>query len=132
MNKSTSALVAVSSLLSLQAIVMSGAAFGAEPQGKRVVMQAHGAAMDVGSKHIVSYFTADNGVCNVTMLIGNKANSEGEGGSVGTRVKFAVPAGMSARTDTAEVKSLEIACTSGASTMSIRPVDLLAYAMPSK
>ena len=132
MNKSTSALVAVSSLLSLQAIVMSGAAFGAEPQGKRVVMQAHGAAMDVGSKHIVSYFTADNGVCNVTMLIGNKANGDGEGSSIGTRVKFAVPAGMSARTDTAEGKSLEIACTSGASTMSIRPVDLLAYAVPSK
>lgn len=119
--------------MSLSLIAMSGTAFGAGPQdNKRVVMRAHGASLDVGSKHIVSYFTADKGVCNVTMLIGDKADSEGDGGSIGTRVKFAVPAGMTARTDTAEGKSLEIACTSGASTMSIRPVDLMAYAGPAK
>lgn len=132
MKKSTSAVIAVSSLLSLPAIVMSGVAFGGEPQAKRVVLQARGAAMNVGTQHIVSYFTADNGVCNVTMLIGNAANEDGEGASVGTRVSFAVPGGKSARADTAAGKSLEISCAAAASTMSIRPVDRLAYAAPAK
>ncbi len=132
MTMPTSVLSRAAVLLSLSLAAMSGTAFGAEPGDKRVVMRAHGASLDVGSKHIVSYFTADNGVCNVTMLIGDKADSNGDGGSIGTRIKFAVPGGMSARTDTAEGKSLEIACTSGASTMSIRPVDLMAYAAPAK
>jgi hypothetical protein len=132
MTKPTSVLSRATALMSLSLVAMSGTAFGDEAIQKRVVMQAHGAALDVGSKHIVSYFTASNGVCDVTMLIGNKANDEGDNGSIGTRVKFAVPAGMTARTDTAEGKSLEIGCASGASTMSIRPVDLMAYAAPAK
>ncbi len=132
MTKPTSVLSRATALMSLSLVTMSGTAFGDEAIQKRVVMQAHGAALDVGSKHIVSYFTASNGVCDVTMLIGNKANDEGDYGSIGTRVKFAVPAGMTARTDTAEGKSLEIGCASGASTMSIRPVDLMAYAAPAK
>jgi hypothetical protein len=132
MTKPTSVLSRTAMLASISLVALSGTAFGDEPQLKRVVMQAHGAAMDIGSKHIVSYFTAENGVCNVTVLIGDKANDEGDNSSTGTRVKFAVPAGRTARTDTAEGKSLEIACTSGASTMSIRPVDLMAYAAPAK
>ncbi len=116
----------------LSLLAMNGAARSNDQYEKLVVVQAHGAALDVGSKHIVSYFTAQQGVCNVTLLIGNKANSEGEGASIGTRVKFNVPAGMTARTDTAEGKSLEFACRSGASTMSIQPLDLLAYSGPAK
>ena len=128
MTKPTTVLSRAAVLLSLSLVAMSGTAFGDDHAAKRVVMQAHGAALDVGSKHIVSYFTAGKGVCDVTVLIGDKADSKGDGGSIGTRVKFSVPSGMSARTDTAEGKSLEITCTSGASSMSIRPVDLMAYA----
>ena len=132
MTKPTSIFAAGAALLSLSVMASSATAIGAEPNAKLVVMQAHGAALDAGSKHIVSYFLANKGVCDVTLLIGDKANSEGDGGSIGTRVKFSVPSGMTARTDTAEGKSLEIGCTSGASSMSIRPVDLLAYAGPAK
>ena len=132
MTKPTTVLTRAAMLMSLSLVAMSGTAFGDEHAAKLVVMQAHGAALDVGSKHIVSYFTAGKGVCDVTVLIGDKADSEGDGGSIGTRVKFAVPSGMTARTDTAEGKSLEFACTSGASTMSIRPVDLMAYAAAAK
>ena len=128
MTKPTPVLAKAAALLSLGLVAMSGTAFGGDAPEKLVVMQAHGAALDAGSKHIVSYFLASNGVCNVTLLIGDKANSEGDGGSIGTRVTFAVPSGMTARADTAEGKSLEIGCASGASTMSIRPVDLMAYA----
>lgn len=132
MTKPTSIFAAGAALLSLSVVATSGTAIGAEPNAKIVVMQAHGAALDAGSKHIVSYFLASNGVCDVTLLIGDKANSEGDNGSIGTRVKFSVVAGKTARTDTAEGKSLEIGCASGASTMSIRPVDLMAYAGPVK
>ena len=128
MTKPTPVLAAVSALLSLSLVAMSGTAFGSDAPEKRVVMQAHGAALDVGSKHTVSYFTAENGVCDVTLLIGNKADSEGNNSSTGTRVKFTVAAGMTARTDTAEGKSLELTCSSGAKTMTVVPRDLLAYA----
>jgi hypothetical protein len=132
MTQPTSRLSRSALLMSFSLVALSGHAFGDEPQMKRVVMPAHGAALDVGSKHIVSYFTAGNGACDVTLLIGNKADDTGDNGSIGTRVKFAVLSGMTARTDTAEGKSLEISCAPGASAMSIRPVDLMAYVAPAK
>jgi len=130
MTKSSSILAIAAALASLGPFAMIGTAFAQDANPNKVVLQAHGAALDVGSKHIVSYFTSESGICNVTLMIGTRADAEGEGATIGTRVKFAVPSGTTARTDTAEGKSLEIACKSGASSMSIRPVELMAYAGP--
>lgn len=127
----TSIVIAAGTAL-LSGLTMTGAARSADYSSRRVVMQAHAASLDVGSKHIVSYFLAANGACSVTVLIGDKADAEGDNSSIGTRVKFDVAGGSTARTDTAEGKSLEIGCARGAATMSIRPVDLLAYCAPAK
>lgn len=95
-------------------------------------MPTHGAVFDVGSKHAVSYFTRENGVCNVTLMIGDKANAEGEGASIGTRMSFAVDATHTARADTADGQSLEFTCAKDAATMDVRPVARLAYVAQNK
>jgi hypothetical protein len=117
------------------AIATALAAFGAAARAQetphaRAVGETHAVTLNVGSKHMVSYFIAANGACDVTLMVGDAATPEGDGGSIGTRVKFVVPSGMLARTDTAEGKSLEIACAPGAKSMSIRPVDLMVYVAP--
>ncbi len=98
----------------------------------RSVRPAHGLMLDVGSKHTVSYFLADDSKCNLTLMIGEKANDEGDNSSVGARVNVAVEAGKSARVETAEGKSLEFACASGASAMSVRALDVVAYTPAAK
>jgi hypothetical protein len=95
-------------------------------------MPSHGAVFNIGSKHAVSYFTADGGACNVTVMMGDKANDEGEGASVGTRMSFTVDAKRTARADTPDGQSLEFTCAKDAATMDVRPVERLAYVTPQK
>ncbi len=99
---------------------------------ERRIMPTHGAVFDVGSKHAVSYFTAEGGVCNVSVMIGDKANDDGDGATIGTRMSFIVDAKRTARADTAEGQSLEFSCAKDAATLGVRPVTRLAYAPAQK
>ena len=108
---------------------------GAQPKAAagneaRAVRPAQGLMLDVGSKHTVSYFVADSGKCNLTLMVGEKANEAGENSSVGARIRVAIDAGRSARVETAEGKSLEFACAAGARSMSVRTLDVVAYSAP--
>ena len=104
---------------------------GAKPQAfadeARSVAPARGLMLDVGSKHTVSYFVADEGKCNLTLMVGEKADENGDHGSVGTRVRVSIEGGRTARVETAEGKSLEFTCAKGATAMSVRPLEVLAY-----
>lgn len=132
MTTNTTTLASATLTIAIALAAFGAAARAAEKPDVQAVAEAHAVTLNVGSKHMVSYFTAANGACDVTLMVGDQADEDGEGSSVGTRVKFTVPSGLMARTDTAEGKSLEIGCTSGASKMSVRPVDLMAYAAPAK
>ena len=99
---------------------------------ERRVMPSHGAVFDLGSKHAVSYFIRESGVCNVTVMIGDKADANGNGASIGTRMTFVVDAQHSARADTADGQSLHFTCAKDASVMDVRPVTRLAYAPAAK
>lgn len=96
------------------------------------VTPARGLTLDVGSKHTVSYFIPEGGVCNLTLMIADKANEDGEGSSVGARINTGIEAGKTARIETAEGKSLEFACAAGARSMQVRTLDVVAYSAPKR
>jgi hypothetical protein len=110
---------------------------GARPKAEAgeaawAVRPAQGLMLDVGSKHTVSYFLADEGKCNLTVMVGEKASEAGDNSSVGARIRVAIDAGRNARVETAEGKSLEFACAKGASSMSVRTLDVVAYSAPKR
>ncbi len=94
--------------------------------------QAQGLVLDVGSKHTVSYFLADGGKCNLTLMVGEKANEDGDNSSLGARLRVAIDAGKSARIETAEGRSLEFGCAADASALSVTPLDVVAYSAPKR
>jgi hypothetical protein len=126
-----------SSIFAASAVAVYAIATGMiQPAGannsERRVMATHGAVFDIGSKHAVSYYTADSGACNVTVMIGDKADDAGQGASVGTRMSFTVDAKRTARADTADGQSLEFSCAKDAATLDVRPVERLAYVAAAK
>jgi hypothetical protein len=104
---------------------------GAMPQAfadeARSVAPARGLMLDVGSKHTVSYFVSDEGKCNLTLMVGEKADDNGDHSSVGARVRVSIEGGKAAVIETAEGKSLQFTCAAGATSMSVRPLEVLAY-----
>ena len=119
--------------LSVMGLALVG---GAKPQALadevHAVAPARGLMLDVGSKHTVSYFTAEDGRCNLTVVVGEKFDENvGSGsGSVGARVRVAIDQGKSAVVETAEGKSLQFSCASDASAMSVKTLDVVAYSAP--
>jgi hypothetical protein len=98
----------------------------------RTARPAQGLVLDVGSKHTVSYFLAEGGNCNLTLMVGEKANEEGDNSSLGARLRIVIDAGKSARIETAESRSLEFACAADASALSVTPLDVVAYSAPKR
>jgi hypothetical protein len=120
--------ILAASTVTAYALVMGLVQPAGANNSERRIMPTHGAVFDIGSKHAVSYFVADAGVCNVTVMIGDKANNEGDGASIGTRMSFVVDAKGTARADTVDGQSLEFTCAQDAATLNVRPVTRLAYA----
>jgi len=106
---------------------------GAKPQAYadelRSVRPARGVMIDVGSKHTVSYFLTDGGKCNLTVMVGEKADDNGDNASVGARLKVSIDGGKAAVIETAEGKSLEFSCADGAGSMSVRTLDVVAHSL---
>ncbi len=107
---------------------------GAKPQALadevRSVTPARGLMLDVGSKHTVSYFTAEDGRCNLTVVVGEKFDETAGNASVGARVRVSIERGKSAVIETAEGKSLQFSCAAYASRMSVNTLDVVAYSDP--
>ncbi|MBI1869001.1 MAG: hypothetical protein HYS06_12040 [Methylocystis sp.] len=80
--------------------------------------------LDVGTKHIVSYFLSGDGFCMLTLMVADHAGGAERGAA--SRVQASISAGKSARFDTADGKSLRFACKPGAQAMSVLALDHLA------
>jgi hypothetical protein len=93
-------------------------------------------SFDVGRKHVLSYFLSKNGLCDLTVLVTDRPDESFSGDEIPTlntaRFKAAVDGGNSAHLDTAEGKSLEYACATDAQAMSVRQVNQVAVASPSR
>lgn len=128
--KSTLSVTAPLGLMSLLAI--SAGVLSADAADRRVNMIRPGAghSFEVGRSHVMTYFVADQGACNLTMVVGEAPGEEQMPTSAGTRFNTSIPGGRRARIDTAEGKSVEFTCAPGATMMSLRRLDTLAYSAP--
>lgn len=91
-----------------------------------------GVSFDIGTKHAVTYYENVAGVCQVTMLVADRQDYEGDVPGPAARVRVTVPSGNTARLDTIQGKSLEIGCEKAASAMVVRPVEQVAWAPAKK
>ena len=76
----------------------------------------HGASFEIGSEHAVSYFTNENGRCNLVVTRAGEPNWDQGGGLTVTRFESSILAGKSTRYD----GSVEFTCTADAQSMLIK------------
>lgn len=126
--KTTAAVSAFAALAFAHGMVQ---AYAGSDQVRRVA-PLKGISFDVGAKHAVSYFIAENGRCAVTLVVADRPVTENDVPAAGSRVSVAVDGGKSVRFDTAQGKSLEFACEKAAASMTVRTVDQVAWAPAAK
>ncbi len=99
-----------------------------------VVRPLAGLSFPVGSKHAVGYFLTERGGCDLTLLVGESGEqvSEIAKGTAATRFNTFVSAGRTARIDTADGPSVEFFCSTGASWLTTRVIDRVAYSAPAR
>jgi hypothetical protein len=75
--------------------------------------------MDVGSKHAVGYYLADNGSCDLTVLLTDISHEDGATSNA-SRISVDVAAGTTAKVDTIDGTTMAFTCAAGATKMSVR------------
>jgi hypothetical protein len=110
------------------AAVVAGPAFSGDAVPARLLAPGKGASFDVGSTHIVGYFGAKGGQCDLTVMVGEAMSEDSAIPAAGSRVHVLVAPGTSARIDTAAGKSLAFVCAKGATAMTVKPIERVAYA----
>ena len=107
---------------------------GDDPRVWRTMKPLYAISFDVGRKHVLSYFLRKEGLCELTMMVTDRPDETPKDGEILTlttaRFKAAIGGGKTARLDTADGKSLEYACASGAQAMRVRELDRVAVASP--
>lgn len=118
------------------ALVSVGAvqAWDASPES-RSMRPLYAVSFDVGRKHVMSYFLKKDGQCNLTMMVTDRPTEPPEGDEITplatSRFEAEINGGKSARFDTAEGRTLEYACSTGAKAMVVRQVNQVANTAPS-
>lgn len=81
--------------------------------------------VDVGTKHAIGYYLADNGKCNLTVML-TDFSYDGDQIPSASRVNVEVAAGTSAKVDTIDGTTLAFSCAAGAAEMGVRSFTRLA------
>ena len=84
------------------------------------------ASLDAGSKHVVSYFLAADGVCKLTVMIADAVGDDS--GAPAAQLQLSVDPGRAARFATGDGNSLQFACGSGATAMTATRIESVAAA----
>lgn len=92
----------------------------------------HGVSLHLGSKHAVGYFLADQGVCQLTLVVGEELKGDELLVLTPARFRAAIEAGMHARFDTGEGTELLFSCAPGATAMTVDALSQVAYTVPQK
>ena len=87
----------------------------------------HGISLHVGSKHAVGYFEPADGVCELTLVVGEEPGAEEVLAVAPTRFRASVKAGQHVRFDTGEGKELAFYCGPAATAMSVETMQQTAY-----
>lgn len=106
---------------------LTGAVAGQSPKpvddAHVVVPQYAGLSLNAGGKHVVGYYVAVDGGCNVTIAIADQFRDDVDAPAAGSRLHTLVVAGQVARVETSAGPSLEFVCAPGAKTMSGRVLE---------
>jgi hypothetical protein len=113
----------VAAVLALSAFAATG---NAAAQTINVKPQ-QGVSLHLGSKHAVGYFLTDNGVCQLTLVVGDELKGDEMPATASARFRTTVDAGKTARFDTGSGTELQFACAAGAAAMTVEPLAQLAY-----
>jgi hypothetical protein len=82
--------------------------------------------LDIGAKRAIGYYLADNGSCNLTVLLSDVNYMDGTTPSA-SRVNVNVAAGTSAKVDTIDGTTMQFTCSAGASDMTVKTFERYAY-----
>ena len=136
MNLSTK-FIAGAALTGVLAMAYPGAVQGDDLlSGLKTMKPLQAVSMDVGRKHVLSYFLKKDDRCDLTMMVTDRPTKEPEGDEIPTlstsRLKAEITGGKgtSFGFDTVAGRTLEYACAPGAQAMSVREVYPVAKTSP--
>ncbi len=119
----------VAAVLALSVVAAAGAA---DAQSTTHFKPNQGVSLHLGTKHAVGYFLTDNGVCQLTLVVGDEIKGEELPATVSARFRAAVDAGKTARFDTGSGTELQFSCTPGAVAMTVEALKQVAYTAAQK
>lgn len=108
------------------AITIGTATFGAhaaETPAPHVFKAARGVSLEVGSKKLAGYYLSHDGVCDVTLMVGELPDADGYVSAAVSRINVPVKAGTNVRVYTSEGKAIELSCGNGTKLMSLRTLN---------
>ena len=114
----------VAAVLALSVLAAAG---NAAAQSTVNVKPNQGVSLHLGAKHAVGYFLADNGVCQLTLVVGDEIKGDELPATVSARFRATVEAGKTARFDTGSGTELRFTCSPGAVAMTVEPLKQVAY-----
>ncbi len=110
------------------AVAMGAAAIPVKAAEKSVVLApATGQSFEVGSGKTVGYFLANDGRCELTLMVAPKGDLDEIKGA-GQRVRFSVAPGQAGVFESPEGGALQFTCATGAKSMTVAPFQRVAYA----
>lgn len=116
----------------LAGLTAFGVQSAAADAGKNTFKPLHGISLHVGSKHAVGYFVPTNGVCQLTLVVGEEPAEDGVLAVTPTRFRASIKAGQHVRFDTGEGKELAFYCAQSATAMSVDTMQQTAYTPAAK
>ena len=104
-------------------------AFAADPMPTQVFKPARGVSLDAGTKKVAAYYLAGDHVCDLTLMIADLPDADGNVSGLPTRINVPVKAGTKTHVYTAEGHALEASCALTAKVMTLRPLEFTASAV---
>jgi hypothetical protein len=126
-------LTVATALIGVLAVANLGTLQAAETSPRQMTMKPmHGISFDFGTKHAVSYFLNEDGLCKVTLLVAEALVGDEVPTAPATRFEVAIDPNKTGRVNTAEGATFEFTCNAGAQAMTFRAVDQVVYAPPTR
>ena len=88
-----------------------------------VLKANRGISLDLGSKKVAGYYLDHQGVCDVTLMVGDLADADGTVEPGITRINVPVSAGAKTQVYLADGKAIEIACGLKSNVMTVRALE---------
>jgi len=113
-------------ILAAIAATIAFSAQAGESQATHVLKPMHGASFEMGTKKVAAYYLAGDKVCDLTVMIGDLPDADGNVSGQSTRINVPLAAGTKSRVYTTEGRALEASCSLTAHIVTLRPLSFTA------